>query len=150
MQYLLEAVSWRWFLVKLVRKLSQNSQGSTCAEDLFMVKGKVAVQHLTCRFAQLLNQLGPRASTIKKVWSIFYALFRSNWKNVFKACKSEKKTTIYVILSYIEIGWITMVTLTCSIFMKFETRIQREIINLVIFNLGNIFRLSVVLCRFVK
>lgn len=94
MQYLLEAVSWRWFLVKLVRKLSQNSQGSTCAEDLFMVKGKVAVQHLTCRFAQLLNQLGPRASTIKKVWSIFYALFRSNWKNVFKACKSEKKTTL--------------------------------------------------------
>ena len=45
---------------KLVRKLSQISQGNTYDGDLFMAKGKVAVQHLTCSFAQLFNQLGPR------------------------------------------------------------------------------------------
>ena len=77
-------------MIKLVRKLSQNSQGSTCAEDLFMVKGKVAVQHLTCRFAQLLNQLGPRANIIKKFDPFFMHYFAAIEKMFSRPVRVKK------------------------------------------------------------
>ena len=81
----------------------------------------------------------------KKVESIFRALFRKTLKNVVKTYKSgntlqsgleHDATWHFWKLKFKQKEWITVITLTCSLFMKFENRIQHEIINLVY--IGNI------------